>query len=51
MKKIKTSSGGRRCKFPGCRQILSIYNHESFCFVHLRQPDWIRDPKAEEALC
>jgi len=35
MKKIKTSSKGRKCKFPHCKHILSIYNHESYCHVHL----------------
>ena len=37
MKKIKTSLKGRKCKFPHCKHILSIYNHETFCHVHLGQ--------------
>ncbi|MDD2680370.1 MAG: hypothetical protein PHO03_06200 [Candidatus Omnitrophica bacterium] len=35
MKKIRTSLKGRKCKFPHCKHILSIYNHESYCHVHL----------------
>ena len=35
MKKVKTSDRGRKCKFPHCKQILSIYNHEEYCHVHL----------------
>lgn len=35
MKKVKTSSKGRRCKFPHCKSILSIYNHETCCHLHL----------------
>jgi hypothetical protein len=37
IKKVKTSSKGRVCKFPHCRQVLSIYNHEAYCHVHLSQ--------------
>jgi hypothetical protein len=33
-KPLKTSLDGRKCKFPGCMCILSIYNHEDFCHVH-----------------
>jgi hypothetical protein len=35
MKKIKTSHKGRICKFPHCKHILSIYNHETYCHIHL----------------
>jgi len=35
IKKIKTSGKGRKCKFLHCKHILSIYNHESYCHVHL----------------
>jgi len=35
MKKVKTSVKGRKCKFPGCKHILSIYNHEMYCYIHL----------------
>ncbi len=34
MKKVKTSHKGRKCRFPNCKQILSIYNHEALCYVH-----------------
>ncbi len=35
MKKLlKISPDGRICEFPGCKCILSIYNHETFCRVH-----------------
>ncbi|MGD0336547.1 MAG: hypothetical protein ABSB18_05540 [Candidatus Omnitrophota bacterium] len=37
MKKVKTSPKGRKCKFPHCKHILSIYNHEIFCHAHLGQ--------------
>lgn len=33
--KIIASHKGRRCKFPGCKRMLSIYNHEVHCHVHL----------------
>lgn len=35
MKKIKTSHKGRICKFPPCKHVLSIYNHEEYCHIHL----------------
>lgn len=35
MKKIRTSHKGRICKFPHCKRILSIYNHEVYCHIHL----------------
>ncbi|MBU1869002.1 MAG: hypothetical protein KJ818_00895 [Candidatus Omnitrophica bacterium] len=35
MKKVKTSHKGRKCKFPHCSQILSIYNHSEYCYIHL----------------
>ncbi|MEI6631426.1 MAG: hypothetical protein WCL25_02295 [bacterium] len=35
MKKVKTSSKGRICRYPHCKHILSIYNHEDYCHVHL----------------
>ncbi|MEW6101947.1 MAG: hypothetical protein AB1481_06610 [Candidatus Omnitrophota bacterium] len=37
MKKVKTLSKGRKCKFPGCKHILSIYNLEVYCHIHLSQ--------------
>jgi hypothetical protein len=33
-KTLKTSPDSRKCSFPGCNCILSIYNHEAFCRVH-----------------
>ena len=33
-KQLKTSPKGRKCAFPGCMCILSIYNHEVLCRVH-----------------
>ncbi|OPY58616.1 MAG: hypothetical protein A4E57_04826 [Syntrophorhabdaceae bacterium PtaU1.Bin034] len=35
MKKAKTSHKGRICKFPKCKNVLSIYNHETYCHIHL----------------
>ncbi len=39
MKKIKISRRGRVCKFPHCRIVLSIYNHECFCNLHQDRMD------------
>lgn len=39
MKKIKVSRKGRMCKFPHCRIILSIYNHDCFCNLHQDKMD------------
>ena len=33
-KVLKTSPEGRRCKFPNCDRVLSIYNHQPYCRVH-----------------
>ena len=33
--KIVASHKGRKCKYPGCKRLLSIYNHEALCHVHL----------------
>ncbi|MBN2183292.1 MAG: hypothetical protein JW715_15380 [Sedimentisphaerales bacterium] len=33
-KPLKTSPESRKCSFPGCKCILSIYNHEALCRVH-----------------
>jgi len=35
MKKAKVSPKGRICKFPHCKNILSVYNHEEYCHIHL----------------
>jgi hypothetical protein len=34
-KMLKTSAEGRRCEFPNCDRILSIYNHQKYCHLHL----------------
>ncbi len=36
-KMLKTSAEGRRCKFPKCNRLLSIYNHQTYCHVHWGQ--------------
>ena len=36
-KKLKTSANGRKCTFPHCKHLLSIYNHEAYCHVHREQ--------------
>jgi hypothetical protein len=33
-KPLKTSAEDRKCMFPNCERILSIYNHEAYCHVH-----------------
>jgi len=35
IKKVKTSLKGRKCKYLHCKHILSIYNHEEYCHIHL----------------
>jgi len=42
-KKVKTSADGRKCAFPLCNNILSIYNHEPYCHIH-------REKKAHKEL-
>ncbi|MFH1664575.1 MAG: hypothetical protein ABIA77_00290, partial [Candidatus Omnitrophota bacterium] len=37
---IKTSPHHRQCKYPLCTQILSVYNHEAYCHVHLGSAFW-----------
>jgi len=48
IKKVKTSLKGRKCKFSHCKHILSIYNHEEFCHIHLDRLMYCK-PKAEKA--
>ncbi len=36
-KKILTSHKGRKCKSHGCKRILSIYNHDTHCHIHLNK--------------
>jgi len=45
MKKIKVSHRGRKCKHPGCKIILSVYNHDCFCYVHQNKADMQADAK------
>lgn len=33
-KKVKSSPKGRKCRFPSCGRVLSIYNHGEYCHVH-----------------
>jgi len=37
MQKVKVSHKGRKCKFLHCKHVLSIYNHEEYCHIHLSQ--------------
>lgn len=37
---IKTSPRNRKCKYPRCKNILSVYNHEAYCNVHLKAAFW-----------
>jgi hypothetical protein len=30
----KTSPDNRKCTFPNCTHVLSIYNHEVYCYIH-----------------
>lgn len=39
MKEIESIKRKRTCKFPGCKQVLSIYNPGSYCYVHQRETD------------
>jgi hypothetical protein len=36
-KMLKISATGRKCTFPHCTHILSIYNHDTYCRIHLEQ--------------
>jgi len=38
--KVKTSPRHRKCRFPSCKNILSIYNHEIYCHAHLKAICW-----------
>jgi len=44
--KLKTSPKGRRCKFPKCDCLLSIYNHSDYCHIHQEQESWKQARKA-----
>jgi len=45
---IKTSPYHRKCKYPLCKNILSIYNHEAFCHIHLA-PSFLEGRKKRTA--
>ena len=36
-KHLKTSASDRKCMFPLCTHVLSIYNHETYCHIHRDQ--------------
>ena len=36
-KTLKTSAIDRKCTFPECKRLLSIYNHEAYCHIHREQ--------------
>jgi hypothetical protein len=42
---LKTSAEGRKCTFPDCTHILSIYNHEAYCHIHLDNMPQDKKPK------
>jgi hypothetical protein len=42
-KKVKTSADGRKCAFPNCNHILSIYNHEAYCHIHREKKASLRE--------
>ncbi|MCK4999775.1 MAG: hypothetical protein KAS23_09575 [Anaerohalosphaera sp.] len=44
-KALKTSAEGRKCRFPHCTQILSIYNHKPYCRVH-----WDQIPQKQKTI-
>ncbi|MGB2862235.1 MAG: hypothetical protein WBC05_02825 [Sedimentisphaerales bacterium] len=44
-KTLKTSANDRKCAFPHCKRLLSIYNHEAYCRVHRDQVAQERLPK------
>ncbi|MFC1766285.1 hypothetical protein ACFL6U_29940 [Planctomycetota bacterium] len=50
-KQLKTSAEGRRCEFRDCQQLLSIYNHEKYCRVHLEQVTATEKPKPYRHIC
>ena len=38
--KARTWPEGRRCKFPNCKRLLSIYNRSAYCRIHRDQVSW-----------
>ena len=47
---LKTSPEGRKCVFSQCTQILSIYNHETYCHLHRGQILQKQKPKILEVV-
>ena len=49
MKKVKISPKGRVCKFPNCKHVISVYNHEEYCRIHLSlvDPDLLENKGAK----
>ena len=41
-RKLKSSPKGRRCKFPNCGRLLSIYNNHAYCRIHWDQMSYKR---------
>jgi len=44
-KMLKTSAEGRKCIFPNCTRILSIYNHKDYCNIHWDKIPQDKKPK------
>lgn len=44
-KALKTSEEGRVCQFPQCGRLLSIYNHQPYCRIHLEKMTESTKPK------
>ena len=44
-KMLKISAEGRKCMFPHCTNILSIYNHEAYCHIHRGKVPQEQKPK------
>lgn len=38
LKKVVAFKKGRKCKYPGCKQVLSIYNYGTYCHLHADKP-------------
>jgi hypothetical protein len=47
---LKTSAEGRKCTFPSCTHILSVYNHDTYCHLHLDQMLHKQKPKILEVI-
>jgi hypothetical protein len=49
-KMLKTSAINRRCMYPDCTNLLSIYNHEDYCHIHREMmiPRWDQLPQGQK---